>query len=580
MKPVCLLGVLVLAKALVLWDRDLAWSVWTPAAYLWQDLLVVCLYAVLDAAARRRPWVGWAVYGLLALYLAVNVPVACLLSTPLTVPMLRATRGTLAGSILYHVTWANLLRVAVVLGAAVALPLLLRRRWGRVSPRAKVVLALVLPPLLVVGPVASTRVDTLGLHRNPLLALVTTGLPHVAPAEYAGDYRVSPFESPRADDLTRLRGAARGRNVVVVHLESTAARYLRPYGAAEDPMPNLTALSREAILFEHAYTVYPETVKSCFAVQCSTYPALDTDAEAYEHVRSPSLASELARAGYRTGLFHSGRFRYLGMAAVLRGRGYQALEDAGAIGGNHESSFGIDEESTVRRMLAWVDAGPPGQPFFLTYLPIAGHHPYDTPRAGPFGEARQIDCYRNALHYSDEALGQLLRGLRERGLLENTLIVILGDHGEAFGQHQGNYGHTLFVYEENVRVPYLVAAPGLVREPVRVGRVASVADTAPTVLDLLGRPRPDAYQGRSLLDPHPGMALFCTDYSLALLGLRDGRWKLIHELDSGRSRLFDLEADPDERHDVSAGHPERVEAYREHLLRWSANQKHRVTRSR
>src|SRR5262249_30003191 len=154
----------------------------------------------------------------------------------------------------------------------------------------------------------------------------------------------------------------------------------------EDPMPNLTALAREAILFESAYTVYPETIKSFVAVQCAIHPALDTDAEAYEHVRSPSLASVLAGAGYRTGLFHSGRFRYLGMAAVLRDRGYHALEDAGAIGGKQESSFGIDEASTVRRMLAWIDAGPVGQPFFLSYLPIAGHHPYDTPTEGPFPE--------------------------------------------------------------------------------------------------------------------------------------------------------------------------------------------------
>jgi phosphoglycerol transferase MdoB-like AlkP superfamily enzyme len=579
-KPLSLLGVLVLAKAVVLWGRGLPWSAWAPLAYLWQDLLVVCLYAGVDVAARRRPWASWAVYGLVVAYTAINVPVACLLSTPLTVPMLRAARGALAGSVAYHATWDNLLRVAAVLAAAVVFPLLLRRRWKAAAVRVKVALALALPLLAVLGPAASARVDTLGLHRNPLVALATTALPRVAAAEYAGDWRVSPFGGRRADDLTRFRGAARGRNVVIVHLESTAARYLRPYGAAEDPMPRLTALSREAILFENAYTVYPETVKSFIAVQCAVHPALDTEAEAYEHIRSPSLASELGRAGYRTGLFHSGRFRYLGMAEALRGRAYDALEDAGDIGGRRESSFGIDEGSTVRRMLAWVDAGPPGRPFFLSYLPIAGHHPYDTPEAGPYPEDRPIGRYRNALRYSDESLGQLLGGLRDRGLLDNTLLVILGDHGEAFGQHPGNHGHSIFIYEENVRVPYLIVLPGLVREPVRVRRVASAVDTAQTVLDLLGLPCPWAYRERSLLDPHPALALFFTDYSLGLLGLRDGRWKFIYELESERPKLFDLESDPDERHDLAGEHPERVEAYRDHLLRWSANQKHLITRPR
>jgi len=200
------------------------------------------------------------------------------------------------------------------------------------------------------------------------------------------------------------------------------------------------------------------------------------------------------------------------------------------------------------------------------------------PEDGPFPQAEEIDRYRNALHYSDAALGQLLHGLRKRGLYENTLFIIMGDHGEAFEQHSGNYGHTLFIYEENVRVPLVVAAPGAIHDPLQVDRVASLIDTAPTVLDLLGLPIPSTYQGRSLLDSQSGMALFCTDYSLGLLGLRDGRWKCIHEVDSGRTMLFDLREDSDEKTDLAGLYPERVEAYRDHLLRWAAAQKYQLTR--
>jgi arylsulfatase A-like enzyme len=345
-------------------------------------------------------------------------------------------------------------------------------------------------------------------------------------------------------------------------------------------MPNLTALTREAILFENAYTTYPETIRSFFAVQNSLYPALDTQAEMYERAPAPALASVLADAGYRTGLFHSGRFMYLGMESVIRNRGYQTLEDAGEIGGERESSFGIDEPSAVRRILQWIDAGPRDRPFFVSYLPIAGHHPYATPEPGPFPEQDEIGRYRNALHYSDEALGLLIEGLRKRGQYDKTLFVIFGDHGEAFGQHRGNYGHTLFVYEENVRVPYVVAAPGLFRETVRVTRVASLIDSAPTVFDLLGLPIPASYQGRSLLEPETGMALFCTDYSLGLLGLRDGQWKLIYETESGQSWLYDLQEDPEERQDLAGEFPERVEAYRDHVRRWAAGQKYRVSLAR
>jgi arylsulfatase A-like enzyme len=418
--------------------------------------------------------------------------------------------------------------------------------------------------------------ETLGLHRNVVVALVTSTLPRVAALESSRDWRASPFGSPRSEELAHLHGRATGRNVVVIHLESTGARYLRPYGAAEDPMPNLTRLCGRAILFENAYTTYPETIKSFFAAHCATFPALDTSPEIYAGVRTPALAEVLASAGYRCGLFHSGRFGYLGMDAVIRDRGFDTLEDAGAIGGEHDSSFGIDEPSTVRRILAWLDSLPPGQHFFVTYMPIAGHHPYATPGQGPFPFTDEIDRYRNALHYADRAVGELLDGLRKRRQYDDTLFVIFGDHGEAFGQHSGNFGHTMFIYDENVRVPFLVAAPGLIDEPVRIHRVASLADTAPTVLDLLGIPAPPVYQGRSLLDGRANLSLFGTDYALGLVGLRDGKWKAIHELDSGRTWLFDLQTDPDEAHDVAAEYPDRVDAYREHLLAWCAAQKYRI----
>jgi glucan phosphoethanolaminetransferase (alkaline phosphatase superfamily) len=578
MKAVSLLSVFIFAKVLVLTGRDISFSIWTPFVYLWQDLLVVLVFAGLNWTFRSWSWLGWTVYGILSLYTAVNVPVACVLSTPLTWPILRAAGGPLADSILYYATWTNLLRLALVLGTAIALPLILKRWRIKISTPTRFATASAAVVFLLVGVAGSERTATLGLHRNPLLALVTTSLPRIHAADWAGDWRTSPFGSIAGQDLSWLRGRAAGRNVVVIHLESTGARYLRPYGAAKDPMPHLTELARQGILFENAYTTYPETIRSFFAVQCSTFPALDTKAQDYEQLSTPGLAQILAEAGYHTGLFHSGRFMYLGMESVIRNRGYQTLEDAGDIGGERESSFGIDEPSTVRRILNWIDSIPPDRPFLVTYLPIAGHHPYSA--RGPFPDDGEINRYRNALHEADEALGQLVDGLRQRGLFENTLFVIFGDHGEAFGQHAGNYGHTLFIYDENLRVPYIVAAPGLIRDPVRIKRIASLIDTAPTILELLGLTVPSEYQGRSLLQNRPGMALFCTDYSLGFLGLRDSRWKVIHEIESGRSQLFDLEKDPDERSDLADQNRERLAVYRDHLLRWSAAQKFLITRSR
>jgi arylsulfatase A-like enzyme len=211
--------------------------------------------------------------------------------------------------------------------------------------------------------------------------------------------------------------------------------------------------------------------------------------------------------------------------------------------------------------------------FFLTYLPVAGHHPYDTPEPGPFPGQEDPDRYQNALHYADAALGSLIQGLRERGLYDRTLFVIFGDHGQAFGQHDGNYGHSLFLYEENIHVPYLIAAPGLIDDQERVTRTSSLIDTTPTILDLVGLSSPDGYQGSSALEAERRMVLFCTDYSLRLMGMRDGCWKYLYEMDSGRSKLFDLCEDGFELKDLSGNYPERVAAYRERAIRWSSAQK-------
>ncbi|HEY8923518.1 MAG TPA: sulfatase-like hydrolase/transferase, partial [Polyangia bacterium] len=242
------------------------------------------------------------------------------------------------------------------------------------------------------------------------------------------------------------------------------------------------------------------------------------------------------------------------------------------IGGAFRSSFGVDELSTVRKLLAFVDGLPADRPFFAVYSPIAGHHPYHAPGDGPrpFAERTPADAYANDLFVSDAAFGELRAGLQRRGLDERTLYVIVGDHGEAFFEHDGNFAHAMFLYEENVRVPFVMAAPGAWRGVRRAPQLASLIDVAPTLLDLLGLlgPETSAEAGRdgdraghSLLDPRPRLVRFFTDQGLTMSALRDGRWKLIAEQPSGRAHLFDLATDPGERRDLAAAEPERAARY-------------------
>jgi hypothetical protein len=560
--------VFFVAKVMVLWGRPLPVSAWLPFAFLWQDVAAALAFLVVE---RFTPW-KWPVrvlYGAVVLLVAANVSVGRVLSTPLTLPLLRAARGTLSDSITHHATAANLVLTGLIIAFAITVPLLWRGRWARAWIPAALAIA-------VIGPSAARRVDTLGLERNAVVALARSARPRVAAELVAGDFRTSPFAARETDDLTQLRGSAAGYNVLVVVLESTGAGYLRSWGAAEDPMPNLTALARRSIVFDNAYAVYPESIKGLIAIFASRYPAFDVPAERHAGIAIPSLSTALRAEGYETAIFHSGRFFYLGMDEVVQGLAFGRAEDAGHISGNQNSSFGVDEAAAVRHVLDWMDTLPAGQRFLAAYLPIAGHHPYAYTARGPFPDDEEVDRYRNALHEGDVALGAMLDGLKQRGLDRNTVIIVMGDHGEAFGQHPGNYGHNLAIYEENVRVPLLIALPRN-GEGMHVRRVASLLDVAPTTLDLLGVNVPDAFQGASLLQPGTRMALFFTDYSLGLLGLRDECTKFIHELESDRSRVFDLCRDPDERQDLAAAHAERVARYRELLRQWSAAQVARIT---
>lgn len=572
MRSASLLLVFVLAKVVILWGHAAPVTGWSLLAYVWQDVMVALVFGALDIALQRiraATRIVWAIYWAIAIYTAINIPVGRVVSTPLTRPMLRAARGPLADSMLVYLTATNILLVVSVLAAAAGLPWLIRR-VPRQFARLAVVCAIA---VVLLGPMASNRANTRGMDRNVVTALISTGLPRVIAGGGASEWRESRFEADRTGDLSQFAGAAQGHNLVMVSLESTAAQYLSLYGGEYEVMPNLNALARRALVFENAYAVYPESIKGLFSVVCSTFPAFDSEPEEYANVECRSVASVLGDAGYRTAMFHSGRFAYLGMESIIRHSGYQTLEDAGDIAGSYNSSFGVDEPATVARMLAWIDALPRGQHFFLTYLPIAGHHPYATPGPGPFTGTAEIDQYRNALHYGDVSLGALIEGLRARGLEENTVWVIYGDHGEAFRQHEGNYGHTFFLYDENIHVPFLIAAPGLLREQERVRKVVSLVDTAPTTLDLMGIAPPKNYQGRTMLDVAPRMALFFADYSLGLLGLRDGRWKFVYEIGSGRAQLFDLERDPRELSDVSAREAARASWYGQVVRGWCNAQK-------
>jgi phosphoglycerol transferase MdoB-like AlkP superfamily enzyme len=550
---------------------------WGAIAVVTEDLRLASLFgafafAVFALAGARRGAEATvaALFAALAIWIAANLPIARLLSLPLTYGFLHATGSALGDSIARYATLPNIGLPLIVIAGGLAFA-----RWvrPRVTPGRRALLAIAAGAavLLALGPIAVRRSETAGLYRNAVLALVET-----AGARWLGGRRPPrpPLASPacRADDggpaaaLSDLAGIARERSVVWVILESVGARALPMYGNPRDAAPELTALAHDAVVFDRAYTAYPESIKGLFSILCSREPPPGTEASDYAvgRIGCVPIAEEMARAGYRTGLFHSGWFVYLGMRAVVEARGFDELRDAATIASPHRSSFGVDDRATADALLAFVDSLPAGQRFFAVFMPIAGHHPYHAPGVAPrpFAETNDAGEYANDVRVADDAFGRVRAGLRARKLDDRVVYVVVGDHGEAFREHPANIAHALFIYEENVRVPFFVAAPGATVGARRAPALASLLDLAPTTLALAGVRVPQQYEGQSLLAATPRVARFATEQGRRWAGVRDGRWKVIVDEESGRGQLYDLEADPGERKDLAGERGEIVARYR------------------
>jgi hypothetical protein len=450
----------------------------------------------------------WAPYVLLAAYAALNVPVTRALSSPLTVPMWRAAGGPLADSITYYLTPANAAAMAAVVIAAIVVPFAI----NRIRNGARVAATILVVAVAGLGPLAVGRVDARGQQRNAVTALLSTVTPRIAARTEQGDWRASPVAAGTAEDLSRAAGAAAGRNVVIVALESMAAQYLSFHGAADDPTPNLSAIAKQSLVFDAAYAAYPESIKGLFALLCSRAPAFDVPTDAHASAACAPLPKILASNGYRTALFHSGRLATPAWM-IVGAAGLRHCEDAGAIGGIR--SAGVDEPATVARMLKWIDALKQGERF-VHDLPVAGHHPCDA-GARPFTGRTEFVAYENALFDADRALGTLVGGLRARGLADRTLFVFIGDHGEAFNQHPGNMGHCCFCTTRTCTCRWWSPRP--VRACARSRR--SRRERGEGNRASISGCRRSLHEGASLLKPRERMALFETDYAAGWLGLRD-----------------------------------------------------------
>lgn len=367
-------------------------------------------------------------------------------------------------------------------------------------------------------------------------------------------------------------------NVVLILIDTLRADALGAYGAGDAASPNLDELAARGVLFEQV--IAPATwTKPSMASIFTARSAARHGVRLEEHAlpaELTTLAEAFASAGYRTLGVNSNPW----------------LTDRFAFGAGferYESTVGI-ADIVNRTALAWLEE-PSQRPTFLFLHYLDVHAPYrpspaffDVPPLrgpaqgrlpdavleeryrkelldGPHVRARVRALYAGGVRELDAAIGDMLRALGSRGFLDGAIVAVTSDHGEAFGEH-GRPEHGQDVYPELHRVPWIVHAPGLLREGGRVTDVVSGIDVAPTLLSLARVPIPDGFEGRVLLplglqrgDERPaitvgGLSRHAPDRDYVGVVWRNHLF--VRERATGTAELYDLEADPGAREDLVA----------------------------
>ncbi len=371
-------------------------------------------------------------------------------------------------------------------------------------------------------------------------------------------------------------GERRATRIVFVTLDTTRADRLGCYGYADAVTPNLDRLARQAVLFESAVSSVPTTLAAHSTMFTGLYP--QDHGVRYNLVfrlapDAVTLAEILRGAGFATAGFP---------ATFIVGRqfgldqGFDTYADPPGSGAGPKeptAHAGLPAATGVDHALAWLAEQPAEGKQFVWLHFYDPHAPY----APPFPYASQFRDrpYEGEIAYMDAQFGRLLDALEHSERWDDTLLVVVGDHGEGLYDH-GERLHGSLIYESTQHVPLIVRAPG--SHSARVKEPVGLVDLLPTVLDLAGIEAPPG-RGTSLGAAIHGRGLAPRDVyfeSLAgslnygwaeLRGLRHGPWKLI---DGPRPELYQLERDPGERDNQEGLEPDRLREMRAALAALAA----------
>ena len=340
----------------------------------------------------------------------------------------------------------------------------------------------------------------------------------------------------------------RPTNILLITLDTVRADRLGAYGYSRARTPHLDALANAGVRFDDAVTVAPITGPAHAAILTGMQPArfaIRDNAATPLPDSAITLAEILSERAFATGGF-IGAFildRPYGFAQGFTtfGSGFTRVDSGSEANVERPASAVVDDT------LGWLSSTPAGRPFFGWVHLYDAHVSYRPPTS--FSQD-----YDGEIAFVDQQVGRLVDGLRARNVLDRTLVVVVGDHGESLGEH-GEAEHGVFLYDGVLRVPLIVSGPS-----VKPGHVVSeqvrVIDIVPTILDAVGAPVPAKLDGETLTAVLVGAARQRVPQAYAesyypklhygwseLRAIRADGWKAI---DAPKPELYNLRDDPKE----------------------------------
>jgi len=358
-------------------------------------------------------------------------------------------------------------------------------------------------------------------------------------------------------------------NVILITMDTTRADHIACYGYPDVKTPNLDALAGRGVLFEQAATSSPLTLPAHCSIMTGLYPTyhgVRVNGNTALSEEQTTIAEVLSAQGYRCGAFIG--------AFVLDGRwgleqGFQQYDDQFDLQKYRHIDLGAVQRpgnEVMDKALAWLD-GERANPFFAWIHLYDPHAPYEPPEPyfSEYSRRGLVGQYDGEIAFMDEQIGRCVAWLEKNGLSQNTILVLIGDHGEGLGSH-GEETHGYFIYDYAAHVPFIITTPLQGLRGVRVPSQVRSVDVFPTILGLVGIEGRAGVHGRSVIplmfkpktrDKAPAygesMAPNIQFGWSPLQFLRATQYKYI---DAPKAELYDIARDADEQTNLCGDLPE------------------------